>query len=207
MSRHVLIARQGRAQGRWQEAFADELRVVADVSAALRAARPGHVVWVDALDPDAIQALRKARPELALVALSLNPDAAEGMAAFEAGARGYCHMLAVPDLLRQVAVVVSNGGLWVGPELMARAVAAVARGTAPVSASSSPLDGLTPRERDVALQVAAGASNKEIARKLDITPRTVKAHMGAIFDKLAVRDRLQLVLLLRSSVTAPAGPA
>lgn len=206
MSRHVLLTAQGREQGRWREAFPD-LRVVPDADQAIRLAGVGSVIWVDVLLPGAIAAVRKARPELALVALSLNPGAAEGMTAFEAGVRGYCHMLAVPDMLRQVAVVVSNGGLWVGAELLTRAVAAVSRGTVPASSAASPLDGLTPRERDVALQVAGGASNKEIARTLDITPRTVKAHMGAIFDKLEVRDRLQLVLRLRSSVKVPAGPA
>jgi DNA-binding NarL/FixJ family response regulator len=55
---------------------------------------------------------------------------------------------------------------------------------------------LTERERQVAQAVAAGASNKEIARQLGITERTIKAHTGAIFEKLAVRDRLQLSLLV-----------
>ena len=55
---------------------------------------------------------------------------------------------------------------------------------------------LTTRERLVAEAIAAGKTNKEAARELDITERTVKAHLGAVFDKLGVRDRLQLVLLL-----------
>lgn len=209
MSRHlnVLIAREGRVQGRWQEAFGKGLRVVGTVAEASRSAVAGSVIWVDVLDPGAIAALRKARPELSVVAVTLNPNGEEGLRAFDIGVRGYCHMLAVPELLRQVSVVVANGGLWVGVELMNRAVAAVARGTVPASRTTSPLDGLTPRERDVAAQLAGGASNKEIARKLDITPRTVKAHMGAIFDKLEVRDRLQLVLLLRSSAKVPADTA
>lgn len=205
MSRaHVLVARQGRAQGHWKEAFNSHLTVVLDVGDAIRVAKAGDVVWMDVLDSAAMAQVRKARPELALVAVSLNPHGEEGMRAFEAGARGYCHMLAVPALLRQVSVVVSNGGLWVGADLMSRAVAAVTRGTVPQSSPSSPLDSLTPRERDVAVQVGSGASNKEIARTLKISLRTVKAHMGAIFGKLEVRDRLQLVLLLRSSAKVPA---
>lgn len=55
---------------------------------------------------------------------------------------------------------------------------------------------LTVREQEVAMAVAKGASNKEIARQLDITERTVKAHVGAILDKLKVRDRLQLSLCI-----------
>jgi DNA-binding NarL/FixJ family response regulator len=56
--------------------------------------------------------------------------------------------------------------------------------------------GLTEREREVARAVASGASNKEIARRLGITERSVKAHTGAIFEKLGVRDRLQLSLVV-----------
>jgi DNA-binding NarL/FixJ family response regulator len=55
----------------------------------------------------------------------------------------------------------------------------------------------------VADEVVQGRTNKEIAVTLGITERTVKAHLGAIFAKLGVRDRLQLALRLRSR--APAG--
>ena len=54
---------------------------------------------------------------------------------------------------------------------------------------------LSAREKDVARAVAAGKSNKEVAKELDITERTVKAHLSAVFEKLHVRDRLQLVLV------------
>lgn len=60
----------------------------------------------------------------------------------------------------------------------------------------NPLVGLTPRENAVAKAVAAGQSNKEVARQLDITERTVKAHLSAVFTKLGVRDRLHLVLAI-----------
>ena len=56
---------------------------------------------------------------------------------------------------------------------------------------------LSIREREVALAAANGASNKEIARELKITERTVKVHLGAVFAKLDVRDRLHLAILLR----------
>lgn len=65
------------------------------------------------------------------------------------------------------------------------------------------LEKLSPRERDVALQVAGGASNKDVARRLNITERTVKAHLTSTFDKLEVRDRLQLVIALRRGTEPP----
>ena len=58
------------------------------------------------------------------------------------------------------------------------------------------LEGLTEREKDVALAVAEGQSNKLVARELGITERTVKAHLGAVFRKLGVKDRMQLILRL-----------
>ena len=65
-----------------------------------------------------------------------------------------------------------------------------------VSESEDILAALTKRELEVARLVANGSSNKEIARQLGITERTVKAHVGAVFQKLNVRDRLQLALIV-----------
>jgi two-component system, NarL family, nitrate/nitrite response regulator NarL len=59
------------------------------------------------------------------------------------------------------------------------------------------LEGLTKREREVALEAAKGNSNKEIARTLSISERTVKAHLIFVFDTLKVRDRLHLALVLQ----------
>lgn len=119
------------------------------------------------------------------------------MAALAAGAAGYCNGHAAPEVLRQVATVVENGGIWVGRGLMQRLLTATAR-LAPVGgvdeqAWRAPL---TPREQETAVLLAKGASNKEIARQLDITERTVKAHVGAMLEKLGARDRLQLSLII-----------
>jgi len=58
----------------------------------------------------------------------------------------------------------------------------------------------------VARVVSAGRSNKEVAAQLFISERTVKAHLGAVFEKLGVRDRLQLVLRLAASAPPPSTP-
>jgi len=202
LSKHLFVAQQGNVQTRWREAFGDH-DVVADVEVAMRLAAADYcMVWLDVADRTSFGALRRTRPEWPLVALTLNPSADEGMLAFESGVGGYCHAMAAPEMLRQVALVVSNGGLWLGAELMNRAASALSRFAAQAPATTDPLAGLTPRERAVALIVAGGASNKEVARRLDITLRTVKAHMGTIFEKLQVRDRLQLVLALRGRSAA-----
>ena len=58
-------------------------------------------------------------------------------------------------------------------------------------------DDLTKRERQVAQSVSNGLSNREIAERLNISERTVKARLTTVFQKLGVRDRVQLALLMR----------
>ena len=104
----------------------------------------------------------------------------------------------------QLLMVVSNQGIWVGQELLAKVIGGTFRTLTQRTEYSSHAQGnhlalLTERERGVALAVARGATNKEVARQLDITERTVKAHLSAIFRKLSVRDRLQLMLKLSSA--------
>jgi DNA-binding NarL/FixJ family response regulator len=61
------------------------------------------------------------------------------------------------------------------------------------------LEKLTKREQEVATEASKGLSNKEIARILSITERTVKAHLASIFERLGAKDRLQLALMLNNN--------
>ena len=58
------------------------------------------------------------------------------------------------------------------------------------------LANLTEREQEISVLIGSGESNKQIARRLDITERTVKAHLTEIFRKLGITDRLRLALLV-----------
>ena len=132
-----------------------------------------------------------------VVLISDVPDEAQVLKALAHGAAGCCNSRAAPEVLRQVAVVVSNGGLWVGQSLLRQLVGATTRRLGQLPAEAENDDWrpfLSEREIQVARLVASGASNKEIADRLVITERTVKAHLTAIFEKLGVRDRLQLSL-------------
>ena len=140
--------------------------------------------------------IRRRAGERPLVILADEPTEDDALAALEAGAAGYCNSHAAPEVLKQVATVVGNGGLWVGQRLMQRLLAGTARLVPASSTAGDWAAPLTEREREVAQAVAQGASNKEIARQLDITERTVKAHVGAILEKLGARDRLQLSLIV-----------
>jgi DNA-binding NarL/FixJ family response regulator len=136
------------------------------------------------------------------------------LAALAAGVSGCCATSLGPDELHNVVEVVLKGGIWVSrgalPLLLGRLQGLVARETLPVS--GAPAGGedferawgqLTAREKEIARQVADGASNKVIARRLAISDATIKAHLTSVFQKLHVAGRLQLGLLLSARTQKP----
>lgn len=148
-----------------------------------------------------VAAIQRLRPEARIVLLTNRPDEREGIAALKAGARGYCDRDTDPALLAKALDVVQKGEIWVGrkliPHLIEELTALTERQPAgPDDDLDSRLDRITAREREIAQLLSAGASNKEIARKLSVTERTVKAHLTAIFRKLGISGRLQLALFM-----------
>jgi DNA-binding NarL/FixJ family response regulator len=132
-----------------------------------------------------------------VVVLADEPDDSIVSEALALGASGCCNTYAASEVLRQVALVVQNGGLWIGQEMLRRLVGGTSRtlGSRFIAQQSNEWSSvLSDREAQVARLVASGASNREIAGKLSITERTVKAHLSAVFEKLGLRDRLQLTL-------------
>lgn len=203
MSTHLFITPDSRLLPRWAEAFPDA-RAAASL-AGRPATHPPAVVWVSTGADgwaDCVSQLR-AIAGVQVVVISDVPNQAEGLQALEAGAQGYCHAFATAAMLREVALVVAHGGLWVGPELMARVIRATASRLPMRADDPQPLlSRLSEREREVASAVVRGLTNKEAAALLAITERTVKAHLSAIFEKLAVRDRMQLALVLRPAAAS-----
>ena len=199
---------QGRDEvPRWREAF-PQARLVTPEQIAARLVR-GDCVWVMAEGEEWPRRVADLHARGAVVGvMSHAPGAAEAFEALEGGARGYVHALSPPELLRQADLVIRNQGIWVPPELMARVVGGTFRalGGLGESRGQPSLEALTERERAVALAVLEGQSNKEVARGLGITERTVKAHLGAVFGKLGVRDRMQLVLRLSGQAVSLADP-
>ncbi len=132
-----------------------------------------------------------------VIVLSNAPNQEEAANVLSAGVLGYCHAYSPSKVLVQVRSVVENGSVWVGSEMLQYLIAASRQLVSESSENvANRLAKLTPREQQVAKQVSEGLSNKEIARKLKITERTVKAHISASFITLDVKDRLQLALIL-----------
>jgi DNA-binding NarL/FixJ family response regulator len=98
------------------------------------------------------------------------------------------------DLVAAVRVAAAGDAL-LAPSVTRRLIEAFARRPASVAPAPSRLASLTPRERDILLQVARGRSNTEIARELVVTEATVKTHVGHLLAKLGLRDRVQAVIV------------
>ena len=196
MGRPVFLSADARQRETWREAFPDLIVGTLD-DLPLGAS----FVWALLPAGQSVDLLvRRLRPRLVgcpLVLLADEPTEEGAMAALAAGAVGYCNGHAASPVLLQVVKAVENGGIWVGQGLMQRLLAATTRLLPEASTKdASWRETLTAREQEAAVLLSKGASNKEIARQLDITERTVKAHVSAMLEKLGVRDRLQLSLVI-----------
>jgi len=163
-----------------------------DEAVRLAAERAPDVVLMDLEMPDkdgvrATRELLARRPGTAVVVLTSFSDRERILAALDAGAVGY--------LLKDVQ-----------PDELARAIAAAAAGQAPLHpraarellAQRHPLEPqLSAREEEVLGLLAQGMPNKLIARRLEISERTVKGHLTHIFERIGVTDRTQAALWAR----------
>ena len=121
-------------------------------------------------------------------------------ALFKAGAHGFCNHDISGSLLARAVQLVREGEFWIQRKLIAQVITELSRDAGSalrghgLPGSDSAVDVLTPRELEVARMVHLGGNNKMIARQLDISERTVKAHLSAIFRKLNIENRLHLAL-------------
>lgn len=121
---------------------------------------------------------------------------------FKAGAHGFCKDDISSTLLSRAIQLVCEGEFWIQRKLIAQVISELSREAGAAlqkpgaSGDTTAVDILTPRELEVAHMVHLGGNNKMIARELDISERTVKAHLSAIFRKLNIENRLHLALYL-----------
>ena len=138
-----------------------------------------------------------------VVVLTRSPGMAEMNLALGCGARAYVPVLANSGVYSQVAASVQSGALWF-PEDLLGALLKLVSSSLKQAADRAPdvdLSSLTVREEEVARRAATGETNRQIASGLSITERTVKEHMGSVFRKLGVRDRMQLMLRVQGHQT------
>lgn len=180
---------------------------VTEAASLVEASRPSLIVvdgmLSDRITPELIQDWRGHLGDLRPMIVDTALTPLEELAALAAGAMACCDASLSTTELEHVIGVVLHGGVWVSkaaiPVLMSKLQTFPAPTPTAPPAVVDGLDELTDRQREVARLVGQGASNKQIARALDISDRTVKAHLTAIFEKLGVSDRLQLALHVNAS--------
>jgi DNA-binding NarL/FixJ family response regulator len=138
---------------------------------------------------DGVEALRMLRdrenPTRVLVLTSFT-DPAKVVPALRAGAAGYLFKDVDPEALAQAIRAVHAGQVLLEPEV----AAALLKG----DAADERAGALTDREREVLAEIARGRSNREIARALVLSEKTVKTHVSSILAKLGLSDRTQAAL-------------
>jgi DNA-binding NarL/FixJ family response regulator len=174
----------------------DDIEVVgeaadgAEAVERVRQLRP-DVMLLDLLLPsvDGVEALRMLRAEgdqTRVLVLTSFTEPARVVAALRAGASGYLFKDVDPDALAQAIRAVHAGQVLLEPEVA----------TAVLRSESEPsgVEALTEREKEVLVELARGRSNREIARALVVSEKTVKAHVSSILAKLGLSDRTQAAL-------------
>ena len=200
---------------------ADDQEIVRTGLTMLLDAQPGVEVVGQASDgATAVSLARRLRPDVCLLDIRMpgldgieatrqlaGPDVADPIpvvvittfdldeyvhGALRAGARGFLLKDAGPELLAQAIRAAARGDALIAPNVTARLLATFA-GSTP-SSPSQPVEPLTEREEEVLAAVAGGLTNTEIGEALHISLGTVKTHLGSLMTKLAVRNRVELAM-------------
>ncbi len=142
-----------------------------------------------------LAAVRAQYPGVAVIVVSANDDPRVVRRALDHGAAGYLPKSSGLDELREAIRTVLACQTWLPAAL--RATVFRAQSSPADTALASRLASLSPQQFRVLTLVAEGLLNKQIADRLDVQERTVKAHLSAIFERLNVRNRTQAGVILR----------
>jgi DNA-binding NarL/FixJ family response regulator len=141
----------------------------------------------------AARTIRSNQPYIRLLFLTISERHEDVSAALDAGVRGYVLKgISGPDLVRTVRAV-ALGETYITPEFATRLLTR----PKPAATTPDPQLHLSAREEQVLSEVSLGMTNKEIARKLDLTEKTIKHYMSSILHKLSARNRVEAIVAAR----------
>ena len=126
------------------------------------------------------------------------PDLDEGELLLSHDIGGYGNANMSDEVFLQAIEIIQSGNVWLYPDLMSHIIKKV-NDINDDHGIPTLLNDLTPREKEVAILVAKGETNNMIANDLDISPNTVKLHISSIFEKLGVKSRVALAILLNKT--------
>ena len=179
----------------------DEVLVVGEAASGEEAIEQAReltpdVVFMDVRMPgmDGIEAtrrIREAAPDTKVILITIDESRGAISEAIQAGVSGYLLKDASADALVDAAKNAIEGNAVIHPQLTKTFIEEVRLGD-PSEGGSAPL---SKREREILQKVADGATTRQVATDLGISPHTVKTHLERIFEKLAANDRAQAVAI------------
>lgn len=158
----------------------------------------GIVFWDDVTDFDEELRYTLGCDACHIMVCSMTPDFQKGQKLVEMGAKGYGNAMMHESHLQSAYQAIEEGKMWLHPDFIAMLMNQLVQVKPKAVESHHALEQLSLREREVAVLLAQGMTHNEVAQKLTITVRTIKAHCTSIYEKLQVKDRLALSVLLHS---------
>jgi DNA-binding NarL/FixJ family response regulator len=180
----------------------DEVEVVGeaddgDRTIALATQLQPDVIMMDLQMPrvggiEATRRITRQSPHISILVLSMFEDDDSLFAALQAGARGYLLKGALKtEILRAIRAVASGDAIF-GPGMAKRLISYFSTTRSRPPAEEFPE--LTTREREILALIAQHLTNPEIARRLQLSPKTIRNHVSNVFAKLQVADRAQAII-------------
>lgn len=151
---------------------------------------------------DLTRDLLREHPGTRVLVVTMHEDDDAVVAAVRAGARGYLVKSAPPDAVERAVRAVAAGEMILSPAVAQRAMTYVLGGR---TAARLPFPQLTDREREVLDLVAAGLDNETIARRLGLSPKTVRNHLANVLARLALPDRSAAIVRAREEGLGTSG--
>lgn len=179
--------------------YADGESALADVPT-----RPPHVLVADIglaprgsgrlNGPACVAAIKAAVPQLQVLMLTVYTDQNRVFEALRAGASGYLLKRSPAAEIVRAIREVGSGGVPLSTPVARLVIDSFQSQRDPAAPLDRQFAALTPRERDILTLLAEGDSSKQIARRLGLTPGTVRAYLHTIYEKLGVENRTQAAL-------------
>lgn len=215
----VIVTSNEKFAARWMKVSGSKVtvRMIGSIAALFDflSANSAKLIVLDmnlpgARDSEVLKKIASMKDQARLIFGGISFTPAAELASLAIGAVACCPPTLGESECRKILSVVSKKGVWLSsagiPALMARLHESAVHTSSDSqksdetdsfpAAETNPLSCLTRRELEIARLINKGCSNKAVAKELDITERTVKAHLSSIFEKLDVKDRLQLVVFM-----------
>ena len=136
-------------------------------------------------------------PNLKILILTNEPKFSEGKSLLTTGIKGYANSHMQKIHFSDAFEAIHKGNVWLYPEFIQEMIGELTGSYAKADIKKDNLSELSSREKEISQLIYQGLTNSEISHAANITLRTVKAHTTAIYNKLGVKDRIGLVLLMQ----------